>query len=119
MNMWFVQVHTVALNGVGNATDEDHRTIWFQPLDDSHMGQGIVQLAVSIEIPCIVEKHEVTGVDVCSPMKGAMLTHMVMDKPDAVPFRIIERSTIQIDPVLQEDGTGDPRTVVRDPFPLA
>ena len=119
MDMRLVQVHAVALDGVGDAADEDHGAIWFQPLDDSHMGQRIVQRAISVEIPCIIEKHEIAWVDSRLSMKGTMVTHMVVNESDAVPFRIIERSTIQIDPVLQEDGTCHPRTVVGDPLALA
>ena len=84
MDMRLVQVHAVALDSVGDAADEDHGAIRFQPFDDSHMGQGIVQLAVSVEIPCIIKKHEIAGVDVRLSMKRAMPAHVVVDESDAV-----------------------------------
>ncbi len=119
MNMRLVQIHVIALDGVGDAADEDHSAVWIQLFDDSHMGQGIVQLAVSVEIPRVIEKHEIAWTDVRSSMKGAMLPHVVVDEPDAVSLRIIESSTIEIDAVLQEDGTGHPCTVIGDTFALA
>jgi hypothetical protein len=33
-------------------------------------------------------------VDIRSLMHYTMLTHMIVDKPDAIPFLIIDRSTI-------------------------
>ena len=80
------------------------------------MGQRIVQLAVSVEIPGVIEKYEIARTDVRSSMKGAMLPHMVVDEPDAILFLIIECSPIQINAVLQEDGTGDPCTIISDTF---
>jgi hypothetical protein len=119
MNMWLVQIHVVALDGVGDAADEDHSAVRFQPFDDSHMGQGIVQFSVSVEIPRVIEKHEIAWADGRSSMKGAMLSHVVVDEPDAVSLRIIERSTIEINAVLQEDGTSHPCTIIGDTFALA
>ena len=118
MDMRLVQIHAVALDGVGDAADEDHCAVWFQPFDHSNMGQGIVHFAVSVEIPRVTEKYEIAGVGVRSLMKGAMLAHMVLDEPDAISFRIIERSPIQINAVLQEDGTSDPCTVISNTFAL-
>ena len=119
MDMRLVQVHTVALDGVGDAADEDHGAIRFQAFDDPNMGQGIVQPAISVEIPRVIEKHEIAGTDIRPLMESAVPAHVVVDEPDAVPLRIIEHPTIQIDAVFQEDGTSDPRTVVGDTFTLA
>lgn len=114
-----VQIHAVTLDCVGDAADKHHGTVRFQVFDDSNMGQGIVQLAVSIEIPRVIEKHEVAWTDVGPSMKSAMLSYVVVDEPDAVSFRIMNSSTVQIDAVLQEDCTGQPCTVVSDTFSLA
>ena len=119
MDMRLVQVHTVTLDRVGDAADEDHGAVRFQSFNDSHMGQGIVQPAISVEIPRVIEKHEIAGTDIRPLMESAVPAHVVVDEPDAVPLRIIERPTIQIDAVFQEDSTGDPRTVVGDTFTLA
>ena len=119
MDMRLVQVHVVALDGVGDAADEDHGAVWFQSLDDPHMRERVVQLAVSIEIPRIIEKHEIAWADVRPSKKRAVLTHMVVDEPDAVSLRISQCATIQIDPVFEEDGTCHPCTVVGDPLALA
>lgn len=119
MDMRLLQVHAVALDCAGDAADEDHGAIRFQPLDDAHMGQGIVHLAVSVEIPRVIEKYEITGTDVRLSMKDAMLTHMVVDKSDTIPFWITESSIIQIDTMFQEDGPGNPGTVIGDTFTLA
>ena len=119
MDMRLVQIHVVSLDGIGDAADEDHGAVRFQSFDDSHMGQRIVQLTISVEIPCVIEKYKIARTDVRSLLKDAMLTHMVVDEPDAIPFRIIERSPIQINAMLQEDGTGDPCTVISDTFALS
>ena len=38
MNMRLIQIHVVAFDCIGDAADEDHRAVRFQPFDDSHMG---------------------------------------------------------------------------------
>lgn len=119
MDMRLVQIQAIALDCVGDATDEDHGAVRFHPFDDSHMRQRIVHLAVSVEIPRVIEKHEIAWTDVRSSMKDAMLPHVVVDEPDAVSLRIIKISTIQIDAVLKEDGSGDSCTVIGDTFALA
>ena len=116
MDMRLLQIHAVALDCVGHAADEDHCAVRFQPFDHPNMGQGIVQLTISVEIPRVIEKHEIAWTNVRSSMKYAMLPHVVVDEPDAISLRIIECSTVQIDAVRQKDGTGHSCTVVGDTF---
>jgi hypothetical protein len=81
-------IHMVAFDGAGYATDEDYGTIRFLPLDDPNMRQWVVHLAISIVVPCIVEEDEIAWVGDWSLVERTLLPDMCMDDPDAVGVRV-------------------------------
>ena len=94
MNMRVAQIHSVPRDGVGNSTDEDDGAVRVQVFDDADMGERIVHLAVSIEIPRVIEEYEIARADIGSLMENTMLTHMIVNEPDAIPLQSIELSPI-------------------------
>ena len=63
MDVWEAEIHAVAFDGAGHATDEDYGAIRFLPLDDPDVRQRVVDLAISVVVPCVVEEDEVAGTD--------------------------------------------------------
>ena len=113
------EIHVVAFDGAGYATDEDHGAIRLLPFDDPDMRQRVVHLAIPVEVPRVVEKHEVGWVDNWSLMKRTLFSYVRMDEPDAIGFRIVRATVVQIDAVFEEDGSGDTGAVVGDVPALA
>ena len=88
VDMGQAEIHAVAFDGAGHATDEDHGAIRFLPLDDPDVRQRVIYLAVSIVVPCVVEEDEIAGVGDRSPVEPALLSYVRMDDPDAVSMRV-------------------------------
>lgn len=118
VDMWLLQVHSIALNGTRNAADEDYGPVRLHFLNDADMGQGIIGLSVTIEIPGVIKEDEVAWHDIRSPMQNAMLIHMVVDESDPVGIPLSVRCPVEIDAVFQIDGTGHSGTVVGDSLTL-
>ena len=114
-----VEIHVVAFDGAGHATDEDYGTVRFLPLHNSNVCQRVVDLAISIVVPCVVEEDEVAGMRDRSLVECALFFYVRMDDPDTIRIGIARFTVIQIDPVFEEDGSGDARAVVSDASTVA
>ena len=84
VDVWKAEIHAVAFDGAGHATDEDHSAIRFLLLDDPDVRQWVVYLAVSIVVPCVVEEDEVAGIGDRSLVEPTLLSYVRMDDPDAI-----------------------------------
>ena len=104
----------VPFDGAGHAADEDDGAVRVLPLDDSDMRQGIVHLAIPVEVPGVVEKHEVTWINHGSLVERALLPYVCMDDPDPVSVRVAGAALIEIDSMLEINGASDSGTVVGD-----
>lgn len=118
MDMWLLQVHSIALNGTCNTANEDHGPIRLHVLNDADMGQGIIGLSVTIEIPGVIKKHKVAWSDIRSAMEEAMSMDMVVDEPDTVGVHIPAGCSVEIDAVFKVDGTGNSGTIVGNSFAM-
>ena len=119
VNMRVGHVHPVSLDRSGHAADKDNRAVALHPLYDSHMGQGIVDEAVSVVVPGIVEEHQIAGLHDRTAVELSVFAQMVVDQPHAVGPRVAASSFKQIDPVGEVDGSGHSGTIVRDTAALA
>lgn len=114
VNMREGEIHMVPFNGAGHATDEDDGAVRFLPLDDPDVRQRVVHLAITVEVPGVVEKHEVAWMDHGSLVERALLPYVRMDDPDPVSVRVAGFALIEIDPVLEINGASDAGAVVGD-----
>ena len=119
MDVRQAEIHVVAFDGAGYATDEDHGAIRLLPFDDPDMRQRVVHLAIPVEVPRVVEKHEIAWVGDWSLVERPSLLYVLMDEADAIGFRIVRVIVVQIDAVFEEDGSGDTGAVVGDVPALA
>src|SRR4051794_31728249 len=78
------------------------------------MGERVIQDAVAVKVPRVVEKHEVPGLDHRSLVERAMLSKMRIDETNAVRSRIRTSGFIEIDAMLQIDCPGDAGAIVGD-----
>lgn len=113
------EVHMVAFDGVSHATDEDDCAIRFLPLNDPDVRQRVVQLAISVVVPCIIEENQIARVGVRSPVESALLPDVCMNDPDAIGVRGDGLSVIEIDPVFEEHCTGHPCAIIGDTLAVA
>lgn len=114
VNVRLAEVHAVALDGAGDATDEDDGTIRFLPLDDSDVCQRVVCLAVSVIVPGIIEEDEIAGAGDRSLVERALLPYVGMDEADAIGVWVVGAALIEIDPVFEINGAGNSRAVIGD-----
>lgn len=114
VEMRHAEIHAVPLDGGSHAADENHCPIGINLFDDPNMCKGIVQFTVSIEIPGVVEKHQISGMGDGTLVKPAVLLHVGMDQPHAVRIGVPGIAVVQVDAVLQEDGAGDAGAVISD-----
>src|SRR3990167_4375280 len=63
MDMREGEIHMIQFHRAGYAADEDDGAVLVLPLNDSDVRQRVVHLAVSVEVPGIVEKYEVAWMD--------------------------------------------------------
>ena len=114
VNVGQAEIHVVAFDGAGHATDEDHGAVRLLPLDDPDVRQRVVHLAIPVVVPCIVEEDEIAWMDNRSLVERALLPYMLMDDLNAVGVRIARLTVIEIDPVFEKHRTGHPGAVVGD-----
>jgi hypothetical protein len=112
VNMRQAEIHVVAFDGAGHATDEDHGAIRLLPFDDPDVRERVVYLPVTIIVPCIVEEDKITGVGNRSPMESALLSDVSMNDPDAVGMMVNRISVIQINAMSEKHRTGDPCAII-------
>ena len=86
MDMRKREVHAIALNRPGDSANKDHRTVRLLPLNDSHVGQGIIDEPVTVVIPSIVEEDEISRTSDGSLVHFAMPPNVMLDEPDSVGF---------------------------------
>lgn len=108
-------IHPVPFDGAGNAADKNDRPIRFLPFDDADVGQGIIDDAVSVVIPGIVEEDKIAGSYHRSFVKPAIAADVVVDQSDPVGLGVTSITVVEIDTVLQKNGAGDTGTVIRNP----
>lgn len=108
------EIHMVPFDGAGHATDEDHRAVRFLPFHDSDVRQGVVHLAISVEVPGVVEKYEVAWMDHRSLVECTLLPYVCMDDSNAVGVRVAGSALIEIDSVFEINGASHSGTVVGD-----
>ena len=108
------EIHAIPLDGSGHAADESHSPIGINSFDDPDMCEGIVQFTVSIEIPGVVEKHQISEMGDGALVKPAVLPHVGVDQPHPVGVRGLGAAVVQVDAVFQEDGAGDAGAVIGD-----
>ncbi len=114
MDMRESEVHAVALDCAGHAADKEDGAIGFLPFDDPDVRQRIVDLAVPVRVPGVVEEDEIAWIDDRPSMEGAVLAHMGIDEPDSIGVGIARAAVVEIDAVFQEDGAGDSGAVGGD-----
>ena len=119
VDVWKAKIHAVAFDGAGYAADEDHSAVRLLPFYDPDVRQRVVDLAISIVVPRVVEEDEVAGTGDRSLVKYALLLYVRMDDPDTIRVGIARVTVIQVDAVLEEDGSGDARAVIGDASPVA
>ena len=114
MDMGEGEIHMVPFNGAGDAADEDDGAVLVLPLDDSDVRQRVVHLAVSVEVPGVVEKYEVAWMDCGALVERALLAYVGMDDPDPVGVTGAGSALIEIDSVFEINGASDSGAVVGD-----
>jgi hypothetical protein len=119
VNVRLAEVHAVALDGAGDATDEDDGAIRFLPLDDPDVCQWVVYLPVSVVVPGIIEEDEIAGVGDRSRVERALLPDVGMDESDAIGVWDVGAALIEIDPVFEINGSGNSRAVIGDASTVA
>lgn len=88
------EIHAVAFDGTGYATDEEHGAVRFLPLDDSNMRQRVVHLAIPVVVPCIIEEDEIARVGDRPLVKRALLLYVRIDEADSIHFRIAPAAAV-------------------------
>jgi len=114
-----VQVHPVSLNCARDTADKHHCAVRLHLFDHTDVGEWIVELPVSVEVPGIVKEYQVAGVGHRSLMKRAVPLDVGIDEFDSVGFWIMWRIAIEVNPVLQEDRACDASAVIGNLFALA
>src|SRR4029450_4903523 len=95
------EVHTVPLNGAGDTADENDGAVPLLAFDDPDMGQGVVDEAIVVVIPGVVEEHQIPRTDDRALVKFAMPADVMVDDPDAVRFRV-GRTAILVSDAIPE-----------------
>ncbi len=112
------EVHAITRNRIGHAADEDYCTVRFDLFDHTDVGKGIVQFAVAVEVPRVVEKHEITGLDGRLSVEPPVSTHMLIDQPHPIRAGISRTALVEVDAVSKEDGSRHPGTVIANSLPV-
>ena len=119
MDVREAEIHTVAFDGTGYAADENHGAIRFLPLDDSDMRQRVIDLAISIVIPCVIKEDEVAWTDGRSLVECAVLFYVRIDDSDTVRMGIGHATVVQVDAMFEEYCSGDAGAVIGDASAIA
>ena len=77
-------IHSKPLNPSRHPAHEHDGTIALDLLYDAHMRQRVVDEAISVEVPGIVEEHQIAGMDRWAIMNPPVLHDVPVDAPDAV-----------------------------------
>lgn len=113
------QIHAVAFDSFRDAADKHHGAVRFDPFDYADVGQRIIQSAVAIEVPGVVEEDEIAGLDHRSLVEPSVLAHVVVNQSNAVRSLIRRVAVVQIDAMFEVDGTSDTGAVIGHAFPVA
>jgi hypothetical protein len=108
------EIHVVAFDSAGHATDEDHGAVRLLPLDDPDVRQWVVHLAVTIIVPCIIEEDEIARVGDWSLVECTLLLDVRMDDPDSVGVRVDRFTVIKINPMSEKNCTSHSGTIISD-----
>lgn len=119
MDMWPAQVHPIALNRTRDTANKHDRPIRLRLFDHPDMCKRVVELAVSVEVPCIIKEHQVAGVRDRSLVKCAVSLDVRIDQFDPVGSWVTGGIAVEINPVLQEDGARDAGAVIGNLLALA
>ena len=115
VNMGMPEIHPVPLNAAGNTADEDDGSITAGSLHDADVGQGVVQFPVFIEVPCVVKEDEIAWMGGPVSVERAVSVHMIVNQTNTVRGGIIRTAFVEVDPMLQEDGSHHTGAVVANP----
>ena len=114
MNMRMRHIHPIAFDGAGHPADEDDRTILLDLLHDADMGQGIVDQPISVEVPGIIEEHQVSGLYHWPAMESTVFPNVVVNEPHAVGPPVCRALCVEIDTVGEINGACHAGAVVTD-----
>lgn len=84
MNMGMRHIHPVSLDGAGHPADEHNGAVVLHLFHDTYMGQGIVDQAIPIEVPGIVEEHQVAGQHDRAAVESAVFSDVVVNEAHAI-----------------------------------
>src|SRR5215210_6018024 len=114
MNVRQRQIHPIAFDRVRDATDEDDCAVPLDALHHAEMSERVIQDAVAVKVPGVVEKYEVSGANDRPLVERSMLPKMRIDQTNAVRSRIPVCAVIEIDAVLQENRSRHAGAIVCD-----
>jgi len=106
------EIHMIAFDRAGHATDKNHRAIRFLPFDDPDVCQRVVHFAITVVVPCIVEEDEIAWVGSRPLVECTLLAYVSMDETDAIGMRVRGATGIEIDAVFEEYCAGHSGTII-------
>ena len=112
------RIHPVPFDRTGNAADKNDGPVRILPFHNTDMGQRVIDDAVSIVIPGIVEEDEIAGTHHRSFVKSAIAIDVVVDEPHSVGFGVGRITVVEVDAVLQINRSGDAGAIIRNPFAI-
>lgn len=112
------QVHAVPLDRVGDAADKHDGPVRFLPFDNSHMGERIVDDAIAVVVPRVIEEDQISRLHSGPLMKRSVLADMVVNEPYTVRLRIMPLAVVEIDAVCEKNRPGHARAVVGNSPPV-
>lgn len=119
MGMGMGHVHAISFNRARHSADEHNGAVRLHCLDDAHMGQGIVETAISIEIPRIVKKYEIAGAYDWTTVELSMGANMIVDEAYAVGCAVYRASLIEIDSMGEVNGSSYAGAIVSNAASIA
>lgn len=84
MNMWMRHIHPVSFDSAGYPANEHNGAVMPHLFHDTYMGQGIVDQAIPIEVPGIVEEHQVAGLYDRPAVESAVFPDVVVNEAHAI-----------------------------------
>jgi hypothetical protein len=114
MRLRMCQVHAVTFDGLADAADEYDGPVNFHVFHHADVRERIIRDAVSIGIPGVVKKYQVTNLDRRSPMYDAVCAYMVKDKADAICLVALMDAVVQVDSMREIYGTCHSSAVIGD-----
>ena len=116
MDMRKREIHAVPLNRPGHTADKNNGAVQVLALDDADMGEGIIDQAVAVVIPCVIEEYQISRTHDGPLVDFAMAPDVMVDKPHTIGFGIRGTALVEIDTVREKDGACHAGAVVGDPF---